>query len=244
MLPHILVVDDDPDMRDLLGHFLDAQGFTPKTAHDVSSARDQLSETDFDLVLLDVMLPGENGLCLARELSANQRTGIILISGKNSPADCVLGLDVGADDYVGKPFSLEELKARIDAILRRRSLSQDEPGLRVVQTKGQQPCYVFAGCRLDMSSRTVQGKSGALEKLSTTEYGLLIQLVQRPLQILSREELGEQSSLRVSLSGRAVDTQVHRLRQKLQTIGCPPGLLQTVRGRGYQLRTSVTMNEV
>ena len=220
--PHLLVVDDDARLAELLRRYLSDGGFRVTIAADASMARAHLSSFAFDLVVLDVMMPGESGLELTRALRRDGRIPILLLSAMAEPEDRVNGLEQGADDYLAKPFEPRELVLRIRNILQRRpSPDADQHEIR------------FGGCRFD----TVRGelfRGDELVHLTAAETGLLSALSQRAGQAISREEL----SLSGVFSGnvRNVDVQMTRLRRKIERDPRFPRYLQTVRGTGYALK--------
>ena len=220
---HLLVVDDDARLRDLLRRFLVESGFLITTVSDAREARAALASFSFDLVILDVMLPGESGLDLTRSLSSSEvAVPILLLTARGEPEDRVAGLELGAEDYLGKPFEPRELVLRVERILRRRAseaLANDGP----VQFGG----FVFDH-KEDMLRR-----DGEPVRLTATEKALLRALAARPGQALSREEL---SRLLGAGNDRTIDVQVTRLRRKIEPDPRFPRYLQTVWGRGYLLR--------
>jgi two-component system phosphate regulon response regulator OmpR len=218
--PHLLVVDDDARLRELLRRYLSDSGFRVTTAADASEARSNLASFAFDLVVLDVMMPGENGLELTRALRSEDRVPVLLLTAMAEPEDRVNGLEQGADDYLSKPFEPRELVLRIRNLLQRRPRADLTPrDLR------------FGGYRFD-AVRGELYRGGDLVHLTTAEAGLLTILTQKVGQPVSREELS------LSLSGniRNVDVQMTRLRRKIERDPRFPRYLQTVRGIGYTLK--------
>jgi two-component system OmpR family response regulator len=221
----ILVVDDDPSVRTAVADYLSSQGYSVLLAGDGRAMRRILAEAEVSVVLLDVMLPGEDGLSLARELRHRTDIGVIMLSARGSEADRVIGLEIGADDYISKPAAPRELLARIRAVQRRYQ------GQQTVGPTGI--CYVFDGWSLDPVRRVLRDPHGLLIGLSEGEFELLLAFVENPQKVLSRDELlelarGEQSEA----FDRAVDVQVSRLRRKLGD--CFGGeAIKTVRGEGY-----------
>ena len=220
--PHLLVVDDDMRLGELLRRYLSDEGFRVTIAGDASEARGHLASFAFDLVVLDVMMPGESGLELTRALRREDRVPILLLSAMAEPEDRINGLEQGADDYLGKPFEPRELVLRIRNILERRpAANADRREIR------------FGGCRFDLI-RGELFRGDEPVHLTTAETGLLSALAQKAGQAISREEL--------SLSGqfggnvRNVDVQMTRLRRKIERDPRFPRYLQTVRGTGYVLR--------
>jgi two-component system phosphate regulon response regulator OmpR len=220
--PHLLVVDDDARLRELLRRYLSETGFRITTAADAVDARAKLASFAFDLVVLDVMMPGENGLALTRDLRREGRLPVLLLTAMAEPEDRVNGLEQGADDYLSKPFEPRELVLRIRNLLLRRP-SADAPQREIR----------FGGCRFDLA-RSELFRGGEPIHLTAAEAGLLASLAQRPGEPVSREEL----SLSAAFSGnvRNVDVQMTRLRRKIERDPRFPRYLQTVRGTGYVLK--------
>lgn len=225
---HLLVVDDDVEIAALLKRYLSAQGFAVST---VGSGREmlvQLAAGTVHLVLLDLGLPGEDGLELTRHLHEHWRGPVIIVTGRADSVDRIVGLEVGADDYVTKPFDLRELLARIRSVLRRSGeRGRSEPAQA-------SPAYVFAGCRLDLHARELTAASGAPVALTSGEYELLKVFVSHANRVLSRDELMNLLYGRdAGPFDRAVDVQIGRLRRKIETDPAAPSLLKSVRGAGY-----------
>ncbi len=233
--PTILVVDDDPGMRTLLMQLLHKNGFHVLAAADHVEMQDHLDRSDIDLVLLDVMLPGRSGFDLCRDLRLSTHRGLplIMISARGDEADRVAGLELGADDYIAKPFGQSELLARVRAALRRAQIS--DAGAAAPATDGRR----FAGWTVNLRRREVFAPSGAIIDLSGAEYDLLISLLDNPQQVIGRERLLELSRARLAgSSDRSIDVLVSRLRRKLcgdDTIE----LIRTVRGVGYMFVVAV-----
>jgi len=218
--PHLLVVDDDARLRELLRRYLSDSGFRVTAAADASEARSSLASFAFDLVVLDVMMPGESGLELTRALRAEGRVPVLLLTAMAEPEDRINGLEQGADDYLSKPFEPREL------VLRVRNLLQRRPATDVASKDIR-----FGGCRFDVVRGELY-RGGDLVHLTAAEAGLLSMLAQKAGQAVSREELS------ISLSGniRNVDVQMTRLRRKIERDPRFPRYLQTVRGTGYILK--------
>ena len=218
--PHLLVVDDDARLRELLRRYLSDSGFRVTAAADASEARSNLASFAFDLVVLDVMMPGESGLELTRALRADGRIPVLLLTAMAEPEDRINGLEQGADDYLSKPFEPREL------VLRVRNLLQRRPATDVASKDIR-----FGGCRFDVVRGELY-RGGDLVHLTAAEAGLLSMLAQKAGQAVSREELS------ISLSGnlRNVDVQMTRLRRKIERDPRFPRYLQTVRGTGYILK--------
>ena len=218
--PHLLVVDDDARLRELLRRYLSDSGFRVTAAADASEARSSLASFAFDLVVLDVMMPGESGLELTRALRTEGRVPVLLLTAMAEPEDRVNGLEQGADDYLSKPFEPREL------VLRVRNLLQRRPATDVASKDIR-----FGGCRFDVTRGELY-RGGDLVHLTAAEAGLLSMLAQKAGQAVSREEL----SLSLSGNVRNVDVQMTRLRRKIERDPRFPRYLQTVRGTGYILK--------
>nr|WP_256489385.1 response regulator [Dyella lutea] len=228
-----MVVDDDSEIALLLKRYLAAQGFAVSVAGSGREMLARLAETSVDLVLLDLGLPGEDGLDLTRYLHEHWRGPVIIVTGRGDSVDRIVGLELGADDYVTKPFELRELLARIRSVLRR-------VGERPRENEAQPPTYCFAGYRLESHSRTLTTGAGQPVALTNGEYELLQVFVTHPNRVLSRDEL--MNHLYGRDSGpydRAVDVQVGRLRRKIEPDPTVPTLIKSVRGAGYMFSDTV-----
>jgi len=237
----ILIVDDEPQIRALLRAGLEAEGFAVAEASNGAEAEAQLAARAVSLMTLDLKLGGEDGLKVARDLRARRNTPIIMITGKGDPIDRVVGLELGADDYIAKPFLMREVIARVRAVLRR--YQAPEAGAPAPEA-GEPPAggkrYAFDGWTVDLARREVRAPDGALCDLTTAEFNLLAILVQRPGRVLSRDELMD------LLKGhdwtpldRSIDGLVARLRRKIEPERERPLLVKTVRGIGYVFAGSV-----
>lgn len=234
---HILVVDDHQDIRDLVARHLEKEGFRVNTAAEGNAMWRVLADERIDLILLDLMLPGNDGMALCRKLRTEKRTAgvpIIMLTAKGEEFDRVLGLEVGADDYVTKPFSIRELVARIRAVLRRGRL----PGMLDEDASCER--FRFAGWILDASARHLETADGTLVPLSTGEFLLLMTFLRRPGRPLTRDQLLDLTRGRSAVSfDRSIDTQVSRLRKKIEPDPKAPILIKTVWGNGYVFTPSV-----
>jgi two-component system, OmpR family, response regulator len=233
--PHILVVDDDREIRDLLSKFLERQGMRVTAARDAKDARRLWPLGRYHLVVLDLMLPGESGLDLARWLRGQAAVPIVMLTAMAEETDRIVGLELGADDYLGKPFNPRELLARIRAVLRRAS-GGEAGAAKEVSAKPVR----FAGWLLEPARRRLLSPDGAEVPLTGGEYELLQVLVERPNRVLTRDMLMD--LLRGRQAGpfdRAIDVAVSRLRRKLEDDGRNPSLIKTVRGGGYVLAANV-----
>ncbi|MEX0696255.1 MAG: response regulator [Dongiaceae bacterium] len=226
--PHILVVDDDREIRDLLSRFLGKHGFRVTVARDGREMKQALADRRIDLVVLDLMLPGEGGLSLCRELRARSTVPIIMLTAMREEADRVVGLEMGADDYLAKPFGPRELLARIRAVLRRGPDRVDPPAAR------PGPIVRFAGWSLDFARRRLESPDGLLVDLTSGEYELLVAFAEHPQRVLNRDQLLDLARGRAAGPfDRSIDVQVLRLRRKIETDPTNPEIVKTVRGGGY-----------
>ena len=234
--PHILIVDDHREIRDLVSSALIKEGFRVSTAADGRAMQKVLADGRIDLILLDLMLPGEDGLSLCRTLRADSNVPIIMLTAKGEEVDRVIGLEMGADDYLSKPFGSRELIARIKAVLRR---SQENSSKGASEQKPKS--YHFDRWGLDTGARALLRDDGVTVPLSTGEYDLLIALVERPQRVLNRDQLLDLARGR-SASGldRSIDTQVSRLRKKLELDPGDPQIIKTVWGGGYMFTPAVS----
>lgn len=236
--PHLLVVDDDREIRDLLGRFLKKHGFRVTLARDGREMREALASWRIDLVVLDLMLPGEDGVTLCRDLRRKSDLPVIMLTAMSDETDRVVGLEVGADDYVAKPFSSRELLARIKAVLRRMQNVRSTPEA----TSGL--VYRFADWRLDPKARRVTSPDGLMVALSAGEFELLHAFVTHPGRVLSREQLLDLTHGRdAGPFDRSIDIQVSRLRRKIEWDSSAPELIKTVRAGGYMLAAQVETDE-
>ncbi|WEK06658.1 MAG: response regulator transcription factor [Candidatus Devosia phytovorans] len=232
MVANILVVDDDPEIRRLLSRFLTEQGFRTAAAGSRAEFDERMAAGQFDLVILDVMLPDGSGLDICRSLrNRDARISIILVTALKEEVDRIVGLELGADDYLGKPFSPRELVARIRAVLRRAG--------DIAPAVGPRECYSFAGYVADPTSRTVTGLTGDAIDLTGAEFQLLQVLLDRPGRILSREQLLDLTQGReAAVVDRSIDVLISRIRRKFREAG-HDDIVKTVRNGGYQLSMRV-----
>jgi len=223
---HILVVDDEPAICDLVKNYLTLEGFQVSTAENGEAMRRVMALAQVDLVILDLMLPGEDGLSLTRYLRDHSDVAIIILTGKGETVDRVVGLELGADDYLAKPFDLRELLARVRSVLRRA-------GARRKQAT-EETVVRFAGWKLDFSTRRLLSPNNVETPLTTGEFDLLAVFVTHPNRVLSRDELLDLTRGRAAGPfDRAIDVQVGRLRQKIEPDAQHPTLIKTVRAAGY-----------
>jgi two-component system OmpR family response regulator len=228
----ILIVEDDPSLRVLLGRRLQESGYKAVTAQSAPEAWRALREHAVDLVLLDIMLPGTSGLDICRTIRRDSTIPIIILSARSEETDRVLGLELGADDYVPKPFSSKELVARIRAVLRRGSFDWQRPQL-------QEGLIRFQGWTLDIRKHELSAPTGAHVELSGAEYALLVVLLDNAQRVIGRERLLELSRSRIGdSSDRSIDVLISRLRRKLSQDQESKSLIRTVRGVGYMLTST------
>jgi len=231
--PHILVVDDERDIRDPLAQYLGKNGLRVSKAADAAAAREILAVHAIDLVLLDIMMPGEDGLALAGFIRATSAIPVILLTAKAEEMDKIIGLEIGADDYVTKPFSPRELLARIKVVLRR---SANAGAIHAADSEG----YAFASWVLRTQDRELVDAEGVSVPLSTGEYNLLLAFVTHPRRVLTRDQLLDLSQGReLAAFERSIDNHVSRLRRKVEADSTDPKLIKTVWGGGYMLAADV-----
>lgn len=235
--PHIAVLDDEVDITLLLANYLQGHGYRVTQLHDGAALRSLMAADPADLVLLDLGLPGEDGFSIARHMRENWRCGLVIVTGRGDPVDKVVGLEVGADDYVTKPFDLRELAARVKAVLRR--LTPDASAAAAAPTPPER--LRFAGWRLDTAARSLSNAQGEAVALTTGEFDLLCAFARHPGRVLSRDFLLEQTRGREAAPfDRTIDVQVGRLRKKIEANADDPQLIKSVRGAGYILVPPVT----
>jgi len=226
---HIAVVDDHREIRDLVGRYLVHHGYRVTVAAGAADFRQLLERSAFDLVVLDIMMPGEDGLTLCRHLRTTTDLPIILLTAVTEETDRIIGLEMGADDYLPKPFHLRELLARVKSVLRRASARSQEK-----QTPGARTKVRFAGWNLDLSTRELVSPAGGEVRLTTGEFDLLAAFVNHANQVLSRDRLLDLARNReAGPFDRTIDVQVGRLRRKLEDDPEKPNMIKTVRGTGY-----------
>jgi two-component system OmpR family response regulator len=226
--PHLLVVDDDREIRDLLARFLSKHGYRVATARDGREMRRSLADWRIDLIILDLMLPGEDGLALCRQLRANSGIPIIMLTAMGEETDRIVGLEMGADDYLPKPFNPRELLARVKAVLRR---AQD---ISTRKRPGGETMLGFAGWKLDLARRRLESPEAVIVQLSAGEFDLLVAFAEHPQRTLNRDQLLDLSRGRDAVPfDRSIDIQVSRLRRKIEADPKEPEIIKTVRGGGY-----------
>jgi DNA-binding response OmpR family regulator len=235
---HIAVLDDEVDITRLLASYLQSHGYRVSQTHSGGALGRLMNDDPPQLVLLDLGLPGEDGLAIARELRQRSRAGLVILTGRGDAVDKVVGLEVGADDYVTKPFDLRELLARIKAVLRRTLAAPAEPA-----STAASPRYRFAGWELDTGSRRLVDAQGRDVPLTAGEFDLLAVFAAHPGRVLSRDFLLEQTRGREAAPfDRTIDVQIGRLRKKVEVDVDDPRIIKSVRGAGYILVAPVTLH--
>ncbi len=237
---HILVVDDDREIRDLLQEYLTRNGYRTSAVGEGKGMWQTLQNGHIDLIVLDLMLPGDDGLELCRNLRANSKVPVIMLTAKGDDMDRILGLEMGADDYLPKPFNPRELLARIKTVMRRASTM---PWNEAEEPEHQPIC--FSGWKLDPITRHLTGEDGLVVPLSGAEYKLLNVLLMHPNRILNRDQLLDLTQGRESDPfDRSIDVLISRLRKRLGDDPKTPQIIKTVRGEGYILSVKVTRTGV
>ncbi|HEU0202341.1 MAG TPA: response regulator [Burkholderiaceae bacterium] len=232
--PHLLIVDDDAEIRDLLGRFLTKHGLRVSTARNGKEMREALAALSIDLVVLDLMLPGEDGLVLCRELRGRSDLPVIMLTAMGEEIDRIVGLEVGADDYLPKPFNARELLARIKAVLRRTRRAAHAPAA------ARAGLLHFTGWQLDLHARRLTAPDGSNVDLTGGEFDLLAALAERAGRVLTREQLLDLTRGRdAGPFDRSIDSQISRLRRKLEPDPSRPTLIKTVRSSGYVFTPTV-----
>ena len=224
---HIAILDDDPEIRSLLEQNLRGAGFEVSTASNGRDLKTILEHQTIDLIVLDLMLPGEDGLTICRELRAESNIPIIMLTAMTHEADRIIGLEMGADDYLTKPFSPRELVARIKATLRRQ-------GMVTTQSEDRRRTAVFEGWKLDVVRRELRDPDDVLVDLTSGEFDLLAALIERPNRLMTRDLLLDITKGRqADVFDRSIDITISRLRQKIEEDPKNPQFIKTVRGKGY-----------
>lgn len=237
---HIAVLDDEIDITQLLANYLQSHGFRVTQVHQGRALMDVMAADPPALVLLDLGLPGEDGFSIARQLREHWHCGLVIVTGRGDSVDKIVGLEVGADDYVTKPFDLRELLARIKAVLRRLAPAEPSPAA-AAPAPGVRHRLCFAGWELDTAARRLTSPDRIDVALTTGEFDLLATFAQHPGRVLSRDFLLEQTRGREAAPfDRTIDVQVGRLRRKLEADAENPQIIKSVRGAGYILVPAVT----
>ena len=231
---HILVVDDEEAVRTLLRECFELDGYRVSEAKDGAQLADRLVEAPVDLITLDLNLGGENGFDLARQVRANHNVPIIMISGKGDTIDRVVGLELGADDYITKPFHVREVLARVRAVLRRYEGAVHAQALHDKAPPAAGHRFTFDAWTLDLDKREMRSTAGALRELTTAEFNLLVMFVERPSRVLSRDNIMDLlKGHEWSPFDRSIDSLVVRVRRKIEANPETPRQIKTVRGVGY-----------
>jgi len=224
--PHIIVVDDEPGIRDMVAEYLGSHGFHVETAADAASFRDLHAARPADLVVLDINMPGEDGLSLARWLRSRSKIGIVMLTAAGEVVDRVVGLEIGADDYIQKPFDLRELRARIRTVLRRLN---DQPA-----KAAEEDVVRFGSTFLNLAARKLFDAAGGEIALTAMEFDLLAAFARHPDRVLSRDQLLDLAHHHHwEPFDRSIDIRIARLRRKIEADPGKPEVIKTVRGAGY-----------
>lgn len=232
---HLLVVDDDTELRNLLGDYLRKNGYYVSLAEDGHAMRQHLADNAIDLIVLDLMLPNEDGLVLCRNLRVHSNIPVIMLTARGDETDRIIGLEMGADDYLPKPFNPRELLARIKSVMRRSHALPDS-----IDAKGGRYLH-FAHWQLDTVTRNLLAKDGLVVALSGAEYRLLKIFLEHANRILSREQLLDMTQGKdAEPFDRSIDVQISRLRHRLGDDAKEPAIIKTVRGEGYVLTSEVS----
>ncbi len=240
----LLVVDDNPEIRESLAQYLEKNGFDVHQAADAAEAREHLAQQSYELIILDVMMPGEDGLSLCRFIHESIKTPVILLTAMSEETDRIVGLELGADDYLTKPFNPRELLARIKAIFRRAALIAEQvesssTNAKPVNANQETETYTFGDWMLDVNQQLLSHKSStadnqAAQTLSTGEFRLLMAFLEHPKRVLSRDQLLDIVSNRsLAAFDRSIDNQISRLRKKIEADPKQPKYIKTVWGGGY-----------
>lgn len=232
----VLVVDDDERICRLLKNFLEREGYSVTTAQNGEIMRKQIDQHDFDLIILDLVLPDEDGFSLARHIRSRSSTPIIMLTGKNDVIDKIVGLELGADDYITKPFDERELLARVRSVTRRTTEVAAQPEAKREYAKAQ-----FDGLELDIVAHTLTSREGTEIQLTSHEFQLLITFIESPNRVLDRDYVLDKTAGRdYSPFDRSVDVLVGKLRRRIEIDPAKPKLIRTIRGAGYRFSTLVT----
>lgn len=236
---HIAIVDDDVDITTLLANYLASHGYRVTPLHSGRALMALMASDPPSLVLLDLGLPGEDGFVIARQLREHWHCGLVIVTGRGDAVDKVVGLEIGADDYVTKPFDMRELVARVKAVMRRIESAPAAVAQAPAQTTSTVLC--FAGWRLDTAARRLEGPQGATVTLTSGEFDLLSAFATHPGRVLSRDFLLEQTRGREAAPfDRTIDVQVGRLRKKIEADPEDPQIIKSVRSAGYVFVPPVT----
>jgi len=229
---HIIVVEDEPDLREAVAEYLGASGYDVATAENAAEARNLIEAQSFHLAILDIAMPGEDGLSLGRWLRSKTQTGIIYATAAGTALDRIVGLELGADDYIVKPFELREVLARVRSVLRR--VPQPTAPQAAKAETGTRRFMNFGGFRADFDGRLVTGANGAVIEMAKSEFDVLEVFLTRANRLLTRSAISEAIGfVEDAESSRAVDIRIMRLRKKIEADPANPKFLRTVRGEGY-----------
>ena len=235
---HLAIVDDDVDITTLLGNYLTGHGFRVSRLHSGQALMALMASDPPSLVLLDLGLPGEDGFVIARQLREHWRCGLVIVTGRGDAVDKIVGLEIGADDYVTKPFDLRELVARVKAVMRR---IESSPAAAPAPQQASATVLRFAGWQLDTAARRLESPQGAVVGLTSGEFDLLSAFAMHPGRVLSRDFLLEQTRGREAAPfDRTIDVQVGRLRKKIEADPEDPQIIKSVRSAGYVFVPAVT----
>jgi two-component system phosphate regulon response regulator OmpR len=233
--PHIVVVDDEPDIRETLEEYLELQGFRVTSAGGGEALRRIVEEESCDLVILDISMPGEDGLSLARFLRETSTIGIIMLTAAGEVVDRIVGLEIGADDYLAKPVDLRELRARIKAVLRRGGAAAAAPPGSADGARDRVP---FGRCHLDLDAHKLFGAEGDEIPITAMEFDLLKAFAEHPNRVLTRDQLLDMAHNRGwEPFDRSIDIRIARIRRKVEDDPSKPQVIKTVRGAGYIFAT-------
>tara|TARA_B100002019_G_scaffold269554_1_gene262418 strand:- start:2993 stop:3724 length:732 start_codon:yes stop_codon:yes gene_type:complete len=239
----ILIVDDNQEIRESLSEYLSNNELECNIAKDSSQAREMLSKNKYELIILDIMMPGEDGLSLCRYIFENYKIPVILLTAKDEDTDKIIGLEVGADDYLSKPFNPRELLARIKSVLRRKAITEGtlkEKNSEKEKQNKQNQLIKFGEWTLNVDQQEISKKSEMPIELSTGEFRLLLAFVDNPKKILSRDQLLDIVSKRsLAAFDRSIDNQISRLRKKIEPDPKRPKYIKTVWGGGYSFNTLI-----
>ncbi len=228
---HIVAVDDEPEICEMIQEYLELRGYKVSVADGGQALREIVADQDVDLVLLDINMPGEDGLSLARFLRDNTTVGVIMLTAAGEVVDRVIGLEVGADDYLAKPVDLRELLARVKAVLRRM---QSAPAAVAADGSTDEADIPFGGCRLNLGSHKLFDAEGKEVPLTSMEYDLLKAFAEHPNRVLSRDQLLDLAHNRGwEPFDRSIDIRIARIRRKIEADPSKPQVIKTVRGAGY-----------
>ena len=232
--PAIIVVDDDPDIRETLKTYFELNGFAVDEAANGEELRAKVPETSYDLAILDLKMPGEDGLSLCRFLRQTSDMGVVILTGSGDSIDRVIGLEVGADDYIAKPFELREVLARVRSVLRRLETAAKPTGAASADRREDKESFTFGSYSVNPNSRYLENSRGETVALSPMEYDLIKAFAERPERVLSRDLLLELAHGRDwEPFDRSIDVRVTRLRKKIERDPADPKYIRTVRGVGY-----------